>query len=87
MTGNVRTTCRHCGASFGGRAAHCPTCHETFSSDSGFDRHLVSRVTAGCLDPATQLDKHERPVFTRDAHRNLWKLANHSGTVTGWWRS
>lgn len=78
MTGNIRTSCQHCGAHYGGRAAHCPTCHETFSGDSAFDRHLVSRVTAGCHQPATLLDKHDRQVFTRDHRRQLWRLTDHT---------
>jgi hypothetical protein len=33
----------------GGRTAHCPTCHETFSGVSVFDQH---RVGGRCAPPA-----------------------------------
>lgn len=78
---NIRTSCHHCGAEYGGNAGHCSACHRTFSGDSAFDRHLVSRVTAGCHDPATLLDKHDPPrqVFTWDGRRQLWRLTDHTG--------
>ncbi len=81
MTGNVTTACRTCGAKFGGNAAHCSACHQTFSGDTAFDRHLISRVTAGCHDPGQLLDKHDPPryVFRWDSKRLLWRLADYSG--------
>lgn len=79
MSGNIRTSCTDCGAQYGGNAGHCKACHRTFSSDSAFDKHLVSRVTAGCHDPATLRDKHERQVLTYDPERGLWKFVDHTG--------
>lgn len=78
MSGNITTSCRHCGATYGGNAGHCSACHQTFSGDTAFDRHLASRVTAGCHDPATLLDKQDRQVFTRDHRRQLWRLTDHT---------
>jgi hypothetical protein len=79
MSGTIRSTCNTCGATYGGNAGHCKGCHHTFSSDSAFDKHLISRVTAGCHDPATLLDKQDRPVFAYHPERHLWKLADHTG--------
>jgi hypothetical protein len=85
---NIATTCTTCGARYGGRAGHCSACHRTFSSDSGFDRHLISRVTAGCHDPATVMTKGDdpRPVFEWDGARQLWKLAG-PAEAARWWQA
>lgn len=79
MAGNVKSRCGQCGGTYGGNAGHCKGCHQTFSSDSAFDRHLISRVTAGCHDPATVVDKQDRPVLVYDEGRELWKMADHTG--------
>jgi hypothetical protein len=45
-----------CGKSWTGlRRAHCPSCHETFNSDSAADKHRVGKhgIDRRCADPAT----------------------------------
>lgn len=45
-----------CGKTWTGlRRAHCPSCHETFNSDSAAEKHRVGRpgVDRRCVDPAT----------------------------------
>jgi hypothetical protein len=44
----------------GSLTSHCPTCHETFTSPSGFDRH---RYYGKCLDPTTALNKQNVLIF------------------------
>lgn len=63
------THCRRCHAGWRGtRAAHCPMCHRTFTSDTAAQRH--KRTDGGhlsCSDPATLTvkaeDGTESPVF------------------------
>lgn len=44
-------TCSGCTNAWGGTAmAHCPTCHETFSGITGFDRH---RSNGRCRKPGS----------------------------------
>lgn len=45
-----------CGKTWTGlRRAHCPTCHQTFNSDSAADKHRVGKhgPDRHCVDPAT----------------------------------
>lgn len=74
----VYSTCFECGARYSGRAGHCkggihPGCHRTFSSDSSFNAHLVSKVTAGCLDPETVTTKDGRRLLFWNETRQLWQ--------------
>jgi hypothetical protein len=57
--------------------AHCATCHETFGSVRGFDRH---RRGGQCLDPATMPGIHRNPagVWRFDGGEN--RAAARSGT-------
>lgn len=47
--------CQHCDARWGGlKTAHCPTCHETFTTVPTFDKHRTgSHVhdTRRCVPP------------------------------------
>lgn len=53
--------CRKCHAGWRGtRAAHCPMCHRTFTSDTAAQRHKRTdggRIT--CSDPATVMTEAE----------------------------
>lgn len=40
----------------GANQAHCPTCHEHFSTVALFDRHRAGE--GGCKDPAMLRDRH-----------------------------
>ena len=45
-----------CGKTWTGlRRAHCPSCHETFNSDSAAEKHRVGKpgIDRRCVDPAT----------------------------------
>ncbi|WP_419722097.1 hypothetical protein [Rhodococcus globerulus] len=43
------TTCRHCGAEWGGmHTSHCTSCHETFDGIASFDQH---RNRGRCAEP------------------------------------
>jgi hypothetical protein len=54
-------TCR-CGRHWTGLSqAHCPTCHEHFSSVANFDRHRPG--AGGCQDPAAVTKRNGDPVF------------------------
>ncbi len=48
---STTTRCPSCTRRWGGlRAAHCPSCHVTFSGVSAFDRHQRG---GRCLNPAS----------------------------------
>jgi hypothetical protein len=52
-------------------AAHCGSCHETFSTSGLFDLHRHARGEhGGCLDPATVLRSGDRAMFYRDG---MWR--------------
>jgi len=53
-----------CNGKFRGlMTAHCPTCHETFTSPPGFDYH---RRAGKCLNPATlRNSKTKEPIFQK----------------------
>lgn len=67
------SSCSNCEASYSGNAGHCAACHRTFTSDSAFDRHFASLVTAGCRDPATVFDKKGRPKLEWNESRQMWQ--------------
>lgn len=56
-----------CGRRWEGlREAHCSACHETFTSDSGFDAHLANpKARESCHDPRYVTDTNGRRVFRR----------------------
>ncbi|MGH2897001.1 MAG: hypothetical protein ACRDRO_14235 [Pseudonocardiaceae bacterium] len=65
-------TCR-CGARWTARgAAHCGSCHETFSGPSNFDAHRATTGDHGrCRPPATITNSAgERLLFFR---RGMWR--------------
>jgi hypothetical protein len=68
-------TCNACKADWSQAAAHCSGCHVTFSSDSAFDRHLVSGVTGGCQDPATVRTRKGVAVLAWNEKRQVWSMA------------
>jgi len=73
MSSNIQTSCRDCGAEYGGNAGHCKACHRTFGSDSAFDRHLLSLLTAGCHhDLAALRTKAGNPILQWNDRRQLW---------------
>lgn len=55
MSDSRKAHCSNCDAEWGGyRTAHCPTCHITFKSVSGFDAHRSGPAAERfCLDPTT----------------------------------
>ncbi|SNS54676.1 hypothetical protein SAMN04488107_2960 [Geodermatophilus saharensis] len=56
-----------CGRLWTGLAqAHCPTCHEHFSSASLFDRHRPRGV---CVQPATARRANGEPLFRASQNR------------------
>lgn len=63
-----------CGAVWGGHSTcHCPTCHRTFSSISGFDRH---RVQGTCLDPSLlDYERDARGIWRRKVSRSIKRAA------------
>lgn len=57
-------TCSGCGARWWGLAfAHCPTCHMTFRSVSGFDKH---RFNGTCRTPGEMRERGYEP--NEDGH-------------------
>jgi hypothetical protein len=61
----------------GHRAGHCTTCCQTFSSESGFNRHLITargRFT-GCRDPYSTIGRDGKPAFAWNDQRRMWQLA------------
>jgi hypothetical protein len=67
-------TCSGCDTTWTGlAAAHCGSCHETFSGAALFDRHRHARGDhGGCLDPATIINTRtgERIMYRRDG---MWR--------------
>lgn len=62
--------CGSCEATWTGlAAAHCPSCHDTFSTVALFDRH---RRGSACLDPSTVLDAAGTRVMYRGAD-DMWR--------------
>ena len=66
-----QSECRRCHATWTGfAAAHCMSCHRTFTSDSGFDRHTCN------MNPGDQVTKAGRKVFELSPrHGGSWQLA------------
>lgn len=43
--------CRDCARAYGNGGGHCTACHQSFKSDTAFDKHRVTRDNARrCLD-------------------------------------
>lgn len=61
----------------GNRAGHCTTCCQTFTSESGFTRHLITNRGryAGCREPYSTVDRNGAAVFTWNTRRRMWQLA------------
>ena len=53
MRNNSKAHCSKCDAEWGGKkVAHCPTCHRTFKSVSGFDKHRKGKYPNRiCVNP------------------------------------
>lgn len=67
-------TCTGCGARWHGLAiAHCPTCHMTFRSVSGFDKH---RFNGTCRTAAEMRERGYEP--NDDGH---WRLPRPESTL------
>lgn len=57
-------TCTHCDTKWQGESiAHCPTCHMTFRSVSGFDKH---RFHGACRTPDEMRERGYEP--NEDGH-------------------
>ncbi len=67
-----------CGRIWRGHAsAHCPTCHNHFTSDRAFDAHLASPDSPNpCYPPETLIRKDGEPRFllVQRAHGPVWML-------------
>lgn len=60
-------TCR-CGRQWTGLSqAHCPTCHEHFSSVPNFDRHRPG--SGGCKHPSEVTKRNGEPAFRASQNR------------------
>lgn len=68
--GKGRGHCLHCGAQWDGyKICHCPTCHLTFTSVTGFDFHRIGSDDARrCRTPDELTEKGYQP----DEH-NRWR--------------
>lgn len=40
-------TCGHCGKGYGNGGGHCTGCHESFNSDTAFDKHRTGDYDTG----------------------------------------
>jgi hypothetical protein len=80
LTGRIHTARQSCGAMWRAMAlCHCTTCHASFATITGFDRH---RRSDSCLDPATLRTRKGEPVLraVREPYGQVWhRWANHPG--------